>query len=263
MARSISSLSAANAADSRRSACSGIVGIEVLEHERAVRCLRELRHMQLCRRQRGGGFPQTCNALLEARECRLEVEVLPLELGDDGLEARQPLLGRHGEAASPSRTARETASTAPSRSCRTNSPSGVKSEAEASVCPWTSRATPYPRCRIASGLRALRRPAAADIRCLFCTTRTCTAANIRRESCNARDRTSRSCALTASGIPRRKPANSQSAPARDSNAARCAPSAPGDEGNAPRMPRQPALPRGIEEAVRREPPARRLERLLS
>src|SRR5258708_20517619 len=222
MARSISSLSAANAADSRRSACSGIVGIEVLEHERAVRCLRELRHLRLGGRGRGGGLPQTCNALLEAREGRLEVEVLPLELGDDGLEAQQPLLERHRDAASPSRTARETASTAPSRSCRTNSPSGGKSEAEASVCPWTSRATPDPRCRIASRLMALRRPPAADIRCLFCTTRTCTAADIRRESCNARDRTSRSCALTASVIRRRKPANSKAVSARDITAASAA-----------------------------------------
>src|SRR5258706_12268264 len=107
MARSISSLSAANAADSRRSACSGIVGIEVLENERAVRCLRELRHMQLCRRQRDGCFPQTCNALLEARECRLEVEMLPLELGDDEFEPQEPLFERHWNAATPNRTARE------------------------------------------------------------------------------------------------------------------------------------------------------------
>src|SRR5260221_14414418 len=95
MARSISSLSAANAADSRRSACSGIVGIEVLEYERAVRCLRELRHMQLCRRQRDGCFPQTCNALLEARACRLEVLMLPLALGDDGFEPQVPMIGRN------------------------------------------------------------------------------------------------------------------------------------------------------------------------
>src|SRR5260221_11178531 len=120
MARSISSLSAANAADSRRSACSGIVGIEVLEYERAVRCLRELRHMQLCRRQRDGCFPQTCNALLEARECRLDVEMLPLDLRDDGFGKQDPLFTRHCDAASLSRTPRQTPATPPSRSCRTN-----------------------------------------------------------------------------------------------------------------------------------------------
>src|SRR5690349_2767882 len=99
----------------------GSLIVQRLDPEGAVRELRELLHACLRLRQRGRGVAQTGHSLLEEGESRGELEGFPLELCDDVLQARQPLLDRrHRSCSGSGRVALVTASTSPSRSRSVN-----------------------------------------------------------------------------------------------------------------------------------------------
>src|SRR5215218_802107 len=87
----------------------GSLIVERLDAECAVRELRQLLHARLGFGQRGGGVAEAGHPLLEQGQGGGQLERLALELRDDVLQPREPLLDRHRSCSGSWRVARVTA----------------------------------------------------------------------------------------------------------------------------------------------------------
>src|SRR4051794_37021167 len=85
--------------------------------ERTIRALDESLNARFGLRQLLGRGAEILDALLEQRERARQLDIVALEFGGDGLEARQALLERHAELSADGRTC---AFTMPSRTMRSN-----------------------------------------------------------------------------------------------------------------------------------------------
>src|SRR5687768_15752130 len=110
----------------------------LVQRERAVRLLHQLADPRLGGRELRRGVTHPLDPLLEQAQGAVEREALPLQLGDDRLQARQVLLERHPSSA---RTSIARERTRPSRSWRSNSSPGRTCATLAIVAPSLARAT--------------------------------------------------------------------------------------------------------------------------
>src|SRR4051794_10078884 len=94
MARSIASRRCTNGMDAT-AATASVIFVELFHDECTARELSQLLHAKLRVGERGSSLTQVRNAFLEALERFREVELLRLQLLDDGLDSLEPFLECH------------------------------------------------------------------------------------------------------------------------------------------------------------------------
>src|SRR5512140_245082 len=114
--------------------------LEISECESTIGFLDELAHPRLCLHERSRCSAQALDPFFEQSKCIVQRHLGSLKLADNSLNARDVRFVAHFPS-SAFRIERAVARTMPSRSKRSKSSAGTKSEMLPSVAPASSRAT--------------------------------------------------------------------------------------------------------------------------